>query len=187
LIRAVVAQHPIVAGGGLGPALDLGCGTGFVAVALSDLPVTPLVGVDLSPRMLELAAEKQRYAELHEADLMDFLAEDARCWRLIVAADVLIYFGALAELLTLAHSRLEPGGWFVLSLEELLPGAPGSVRDSGDWALQCQGRYAHNVNYVAASARSAGFAIRTLQRQTVRFEGEAPVAGFLVVLERGAA
>jgi predicted TPR repeat methyltransferase len=185
LIRAVLARHPVIAAGGcLGPVLDLGCGTGFVAVALSDLPVAPLVGVDLSPRMLEAAAAKQRYAELHEADLMQFMAEDDRRWRLIVAADVLIYFGALAELLTLAHSRLEPGGWFVLSLEELLPGAPGSVRDGGDWALQCQGRYAHSMDYVAASARQAGYAIRTLERQTVRFEGEAPVAGFLVVLER---
>ena len=188
LIRAVLARHPVIAAGGcLGPALDLGCGTGFVAVALSDLQVAPLVGVDVSPRMLEAAAEKQRYAELHEADLMSFLAEDERRWRLILAADVLIYFGALTELLTIAHARLEPGGWFVLSLEELLPGAAGSVPDNGDWALQCQGRYAHSMDYVAASARNAGFAIRTLERQTVRFEGEAPVAGFLVVLERGAA
>jgi predicted TPR repeat methyltransferase len=186
LIRSVLAQHPtIVAGECLGPALDLGCGTGFVAVALSDLPVAPLVGVDLSPRMLEAAAKKQRYAELHEADLMTFLAADERRWRLILAADVLIYFGALTELLTIAHGRLEPGGWFVLSLEELLPGEAGSVPDNGDWALQCQGRYAHSMDYVAASVRNTGFAIRTLERQTVRFEGEAPVAGFLVVLERG--
>ena len=188
LIRAVLARHPVIASGGcLGPALDLGCGTGFVAVALSDLPVAPLIGVDLSPRMLEAAAAKQRYAELHEADLMNFLAEDDRRWRLIVAADVLIYFGALAELLTLTRSRLEPGGWFVLSLEELLPGAAGSVRVGGDWALQCQGRYAHSMDYVASSARQAGYAICTLERQTVRFEGEAPVAGFLIVLERAAA
>jgi predicted TPR repeat methyltransferase len=185
LIRSVLAQHPIiVAGECLGPALDLGCGTGLVAVALSDLPVAPLVGVDLSPRMLEAAAKKQRYAELHEADLMTFLAADERRWRLILAADVLIYFGALTELLTIAHGRLEPGGWFVLSLEELLPGEAGSVPDNVDWALQCQGRYAHSMDYVAASVRNAGFAIRTLERQTVRFEGKAPVAGFLV-LERG--
>jgi predicted TPR repeat methyltransferase len=186
LIRAVLARHPAIAAGAcLGPALDLGCGTGFVAVALSDLPVAPLIGVDLSPRMLEAAAAKQRYAELHETDLMQFMVEDDRRWQLIVAADVLVYFGALAELLTLARSRLEPGGWFAFSLEELLPGAPGSVRDSGDWALQCQGRYAHSMDYVVASARETGYAIRTLERQTVRFEGEAPVAGFLVVLERG--
>ena len=188
LIRAVLARHPVIAAGGcLGPALDLGCGTGFVAVALFDLQVAPLIGVDVSPRMLEAAAEKQRYAELHEADLMNFLTEDERRWQLILAADVLIYFGALTALLTIAHARLEPGGWLVFSLEELLPRVPGSVPDNGDWALQCQGRYAHSMDYVAASARNAGFAIRTLERQTVRFEGEAPVAGFLVVLERGAA
>ncbi|MBV8576373.1 MAG: tetratricopeptide repeat protein, partial [Acetobacteraceae bacterium] len=35
-----------------GPVLDLGCGTGLVAVAVSDLPLRPMIGVDLSPAML---------------------------------------------------------------------------------------------------------------------------------------
>ncbi len=78
---------------------------------------------------------------------MTFLAADERRWRLILAADVLIYFGALTDLLTIAHGRLEPDGWFVLSLEELLPAEAGSVPDNVDWALQCQGRYAHSMDY----------------------------------------
>ncbi|HME28129.1 MAG TPA: methyltransferase domain-containing protein [Acetobacteraceae bacterium] len=185
LIHTVLARHPtIVAGDRLGPALDLGCGTGLAAVALSDLPVAPLVGLDVSPRMLQAAAAKQLYAELHEADLMRFLAEDTRRWRLILAADVLIYFGALAELLAAAFDRLEPSGWFVFSLEELLPDHDGRVPGDGDWALQRQGRYAHSIGYVIAAAGNAGFAVRVLERQTVRFEADAPVAGIFVVLER---
>jgi predicted TPR repeat methyltransferase len=168
----------------LGPALDLGCGTGFVAVALSDLPVSPIVGVDASQCMLEAAAAKQLYAELHEADLLRFLSDDARSWRLTLAADVLCYFGALADVLAAARRRLEPGGWFVFSLEELLPDRAGAMPGNGTWALQRQGRYAHSRSYVAASARDAGFAVRSLEQETLRFEGNAPVPGLLAVLER---
>jgi predicted TPR repeat methyltransferase len=185
LIRSLVSRHPAIAvGEPLGPALDLGCGTGFVAVALSDLAVKPLVGVDMSRRMLQSAEAKRLYAELHEADLGSFLSEDARHWRLITAGDVLVYFGALAELLGAVHSRLEPGGWFVFSVEELLPEQGAGVAATGDWAVQRQGRYAHSINYLFESAVHAGFAVRSLERQTIRFEVEAPVSGILAVLER---
>jgi len=90
----------------------------------------------------------------------------------------------LPDMLDAVHSRLEPGGWFIFSLEELLPDHDGTVHGNGDWALQRMGRYAHSMSYVANVARDAGFAIRTLERQAVRQEADAPVAGFYVVLER---
>jgi protein O-GlcNAc transferase len=102
--------------------------------------------------MLAAAAAKLLYAELHEADLMDFLIEDTRRWQLMLAADVLIYFGALDELLGAARSRLEPGGWFVFSLEELLPDHDGVVPGDGDWALQRQGRARWNVKRCGSKA-----------------------------------
>jgi len=185
LIRAAVMQHPLVAAGErLGPALDLGCGTGLVAVVLSGLPVGPLVGVDVSTRMLAQAANKQLYAELREADLMQQLAEDPTAWKLILAADVLIYFGKLSEVLAAVHSRLEPGGWFVFSVEELLPDHDGNVHGNGDWALERMGRYAHSMSYVAGVVREAGFAVRTFEREVVRYEADAPVAGIFAVVER---
>jgi len=185
LIRRALGAHPaIAAGDGLGQALDLGCGTGLVAVALSDLPIGALVGVDISSRMLAHAAAKQLYAELHEADLMHFLAEDARHWQLVAAADVLCYFGTLHDVFAAVHTRLEPGGWFVFSVEELLPDHDGTMLGGGEWASQPQGRYAHSLAYVAYAAREAGFTVRTLERQTVRHETNAPVAGIFAVLER---
>ena len=66
-----------------------------------------------------------------------------RRWPLILAADVLCYFGDLDDVFAAAYQRLAPGGWFVGSVEELLPDAQGAIPGNGDWALQRQGRYAH--------------------------------------------
>lgn len=185
LIRAALAGHPaIVAGKRLGPALDLGCGTGLVAVAVSDLPIGPIVGVDVAPRMLAQAAATRLYAELREADLMQLLADDVTRRPLILASDVLCYFGALEDVLAAVHARLEPGGWLIFSVEELLPDHDGTLYGNGDWALQRQGRYAHAMNYVAKVVRNLDFTVRTLERETLRFEADAPVAGIFAILER---
>jgi predicted TPR repeat methyltransferase len=185
LMRSALAKHPAVAAGiHLGPALDLGCGTGFLAVALSDLPIAPIVGVDISSRMLEQAAEKQIYSKLHEADIVSFLTNDATQWRLILAGDVLVYFGELREVLAAAYARLAPGGWFAFSVEELLPDHDDTIPGNGDWMLHRSGRYAHSIGYVAAVSAKAGFSVRVLERQTLRFEADAPVGGIFVTLER---
>lgn len=181
LMRAAVAAHlPRAAGETIGPVLDLGCGTGLVGVALSDLPLAPLVGVDLSPRMLALAAAKHLYAELHESEICAFLAADARGWRLILAADVFCYIGALEPVLAAAHARLLPGGRLMFSAEELL----GPYMGNGDWALGRQGRYAHTEAYILRAARQAGLTVTALTREVQRQDAGGPVAGFLVVLER---
>jgi predicted TPR repeat methyltransferase len=185
LIRDALTRHPtILAGERLGPVLDLGCGTGLAAVAISDLPIGPIVGVDVSSSMLAHAAKKQLYAELRDADLMQVLTENAARWRLILASDVLCYFGALEDILAAVHARLEPGGWFIFSVEELLADHDGIVRGNGDWVLQRQGRYAHTADYIVSVARDLGFTIRTLEHQAMRYEADAPVAGIFVVLER---
>jgi len=185
LIRAALTRHPaIVAGERLGPALDLGCGTGLVAVAISDLPIGPIIGVDVSPRMLAAAAAKQLYAELREVDLMHLLSEDVTCWRLIVAADVFCYFGSLRDVLAAVHARLDPGGWIIFTVEELLPDHDGAMHGNGDWSLQRQGRYAHTMGYLATVAKSLYYNVRILERQALRYEADVPVAGIFVILER---
>jgi len=134
--------------------------------------------------MLEVAAAKKIYSELHEADLLNLLAETATSWPLVIAADVLIYFGALDQVLTAVHAALEPGGCFIFSLEELLPHFDGTMPGNGNWALGWNGRYSHAFAYVATSAQAAGFAIRSIEHQAVRFEADAPVSGIFAVLER---
>src|SRR6202034_2086438 len=93
LIRRQVIEFAALAN--TGPVLDLGCGTGLIALALSDLPLGPFTGIDVSPRMLEHARAKGLYSSLREARLPAALRDDTTLWRLILAGDVLCYFGAL--------------------------------------------------------------------------------------------
>ncbi len=172
-IRRVLLQY-IDAGNPNGPILDLGCGTGLVGVAVADLRIGSITGVDVSARMLAEAAAKGLYAALHEADVLDWLAEDHRAWNLILAGDMACYFGALDPLLTAVRQRLSPDGWFVFSVE---------AADGDSWSLQRQGRYGHAKTYLIDALRAAGLTVRTIQDQVIRLEAGAPVPGYLIVAQ----
>jgi predicted TPR repeat methyltransferase len=183
LIRAaLLAQRPAAeTGAPIGPLLDLGCGTGLVGVALSDLRISRLVGVDISGLMLHQARAKHLYTELREADLEAVLADPALApaedWAVITAADVFCYFGDLAAVLAAAHARLRPGGIFIFSVEALAAPPDG-------WQLAANGRYRHGAGYLAAAAQACGFAVRSLAAEALRDEDGTSVDGFIVTLER---
>jgi predicted TPR repeat methyltransferase/thioredoxin-like negative regulator of GroEL len=184
-IRCILLNHPRVASGlSLGKALDLGCGTGLVALAIGDLPIESFTGVDLSPRMLAHAAAKRLYVELREGDIISDLTRHDDQWPLIVAADVLCYMGALEDLFGLVHARLAPGGWFVFSVERMLPDHLGTMPGNGNWALQRQGRYAHAEHYVYEALCAAGFRLLRMDRPVVRQEAGSDVPGLLLAVER---
>ena len=165
--------------GELGPVLDLGCGTGLIGVVLSDLACHPLVGVDLSGRMLAAAGEKQIYDELIQADIETVLGDPRRCWRTVLAADVLCYFGALEAVLGAVAARLEIGGRLLFSVEVLCDGDGAS-----DWLLRGQGRYAHTRDYVERCLVGAGLRIGAIRAEVLRQEGGRDVDGLLIVAER---
>jgi predicted TPR repeat methyltransferase len=164
--------------------LDLGCGTGLLAAVLADLKLGPFVGVDIAARMLEQAAAKQIYAELHEADVLNFLRDDERSWQVVLAGDVLCYFGALDELFVAVRARLAPDGLFVFTVELLQPDRDGAIPGNGDWALGRQGRYAHAEHYVTRVALSAGLTVQQVTPDVLRNEADTPVLGLVVVLGR---
>lgn len=69
--------------GGIGPALDIGCGSGAVGVALSGMRID---GVDLSPEMLAAAVKKGLYTRLIEADVLKRLPLDTASYQGIISA-----------------------------------------------------------------------------------------------------
>ncbi|MFN8633892.1 MAG: tetratricopeptide repeat protein [Chloroflexota bacterium] len=154
--------------------LDLGCGTGLCGVEVRPF-ARRLVGIDLSPGMLEQARARGIYDELHEAELTSALADVPESFDLILAGDVLTYFGDLRPVLTGVAGALRPGGLLVLSVEQL---------QAGDVHLHDGGRYAHSPRYLREATRAAGLHEVTMRECTVRLERGEPVAGCVGVFRR---
>ena len=109
----------------LGPrrALDLGAGTGQTSQMLQRLyPGVELTLVDPSSEMIALASEKLPRAEVAVEDAADFLRTSGARWDLIVAIGLLELVPDQFELLSLAASRLVPGGHLVVTHEPRLTG-----------------------------------------------------------------
>jgi predicted TPR repeat methyltransferase len=153
-------------------AIDLGCGTGLAASAFAR-SVDHLIGVDLSPRMIERARTTGLYAELDVADMLQGLRvrPDASA-DLILAADAMVYVADLAPVLKEASRVLAPGGLLAFTTET--HGGEGVVIGHGL-------RYAHAAAYVCAAVESAGLELSLLEDRSARNEDNAPVPGLVVV------
>jgi predicted TPR repeat methyltransferase len=165
----------------LGRVLDLGCGTGLIGVLIADIPREHLTGIDLSANMLSEARTKGIYDDLVAADIPVWLAASDEVWDLVLAADVLCYFGALEELFAIMWHRLRQGGGMVVSIE-LDPAADGP-----DWRLGGQGRFMHRRDYVLRCLAEADLDVTALREETLRFEHGTAVPGLVIAARRRAA
>lgn len=157
--------------------LDLGCGTGLFGEEIKGIKKR-LVGVDLSPRMIDKARQRGLYDELIVGDLLDHLADAAPGqFDLIAATDVFNYVGNLLPVFEQASRILKPESWFTFSIE-----AP--AQDSGDFILDQTGRYQHNRNYLARLGTQFGFIQANLTEACLREEKGEPVAGYLYLLKK---
>ena len=158
--------------------VDLGCGTGLSGEALFQR-AGRLEGFDLSQNMLQKAAEKGRYHHLGQADLLLTPSESGlfgggltRCRAdLAIAADVLMYLGALDSLMENVLLLMKPGGLFLFSVEE---GAADTK-----FTLQPSLRYAHSSAYVESLLKRFGFVVRAKRCATLRKDAGEPVPGIL--------
>lgn len=157
---------------------DLGCGTGLSGAEFKDISVL-LHGVDLSPKMLELANQKNIYHKLSQLDLIEFLKEAVLPYDLLLAADSLNYVGDLTEFFHATHHALTPSGLILFSLENL-----GNNPDNQPWQLQKSGRFAHSENYIKTKATQHGFEIIALEKSSLRRQNYEPVMGWLCLLQR---
>jgi predicted TPR repeat methyltransferase len=153
--------------------MDAGCGTGLAAPVLKPFAAR-LDGVDLSPAMVERAAERQLYDELVVGELVGTLAARAGHYDLVVAADVLVYLGDLEPVMRAARAALKPGGAFAFTVEK----ADGIE----SYVLGPKQRYAHAAEYVDGTAALAGFTVALMEDAVTRRDAGHDVPGLVVVL-----
>jgi predicted TPR repeat methyltransferase len=153
---------------------DIGCGTGLCAPFLRPL-ARRLVGVDLSPEMLDKARGRGLYDALIEAELTAFLRQYSASFDLVVVADTLVYFGDLAPPLAAAAGALRPGGRIVFNLErDQAPTRQG-------YRLNEYGRFVHDESHLRQRLAAAGFTILALDVAAIREQAREPVEGLLVL------
>jgi predicted TPR repeat methyltransferase len=152
--------------------LDTGCGTGLCGALLRPY-AKRLIGVDLSPGMLEKARDKGIYDDLVEAELTEFFQENRNCYDLVVSADTLVYFGSLTNVLKGMREALVDDGILAFTVEKLDEGT--------DYRLLHTGRYAHALEYLTNQLQQTGFRALMIEEVNLRSERFRPVMGWLVV------
>lgn len=156
--------------------LDLGCGTGLGAELLRPF-ASEIVGVDLAPGMIEVARAKGLYDALHVAEVEQFLTAGEDTFDLILASNVLIYFGPLEGLLAAVAARLAPGGLLLFDVEQ---------DDAAPHAFHAGGRFAHSESYLRDALSGASLALRALEPVTMRQEAGEPVPALVCLAARTA-
>jgi predicted TPR repeat methyltransferase len=170
-------QTHIQTGSRLLNVLDAGCGTGLCGPGLRKISET-LTGVDLSENMIRRARARECYDELVVSDLCQFMDSSPTGFDAIVSSDVLIYFGALEEVIQAAHRALKPNGLLAVTLEALL-----DLR-SEPYVLQVNGRYSHTESYVRSVLAQSRFDVLTIEQQWLRREKGKEVTFHVVVARR---
>lgn len=156
-------------------ALDLGCGTGLMGQVIKPR-VRTLEGVDLSPRMVKLAASKHVYDALRVSDaLTDLVDRQAADLDLVLAADVFCYLGDLRPLLSAVAAKTKPGAIIAFSVEGSQEGGRFSLKDSL--------RYGHSSASVARDLAKTGWHLLLERPVVVRTDAGKPVDGMIFVAQ----
>lgn len=176
LVRAIVDGLPI------GTALDAACGTGRHAAHLAELGHL-VIGVDASPDMLAVAAEKVRDAAFHRAELTSIPLPD-RSVDLAVCALALCHVPDLVPAFAEFARVLRPGGHLVISDPHVLLSylRPTLARTPGpDGRPTTFTEYHRQLSDYLAAAPPVGFQVRHCAEPRIRTK-ESAAAGVPTVV-----
>ncbi|MES2602688.1 MAG: methyltransferase domain-containing protein [Pseudomonadota bacterium] len=155
--------------------IDLGCGTGLAGREFASLS-DELIGIDLSPGMIERARATGLYARLDVTDMLQALcAESEASANLVMAADAFVYVPKLEPLLREATRVLTPQGLLAFTVET----------HPGEGVILGRGlRYAHGEAYLRAAVADAGMTSCAITPASTRIEANEPVPGFVVTASK---
>jgi predicted TPR repeat methyltransferase len=152
--------------------LELGCGSGLAGVMIKPR-AAHLIGVDLSPEMVELSRARGIYDRLEVSEITQWLDQGGELFDLIMSVDCLIYFGDLGTIVAAAKRRLKPGAIFAMSMER---------GDKYPYFLTDTGRYIHHPDHVRDAAARNGLEVAYIHESFLRMEYGEEVMGIYAVL-----
>lgn len=145
LIRKVLSSEA----GASGPAIDLGSGPGYQAIALADLGFAPVLAVDTSQALLNELREHRnvRAIETVCADLLDVkgIYGERRARIVVCMGDTLTHLpdaGSVKRLFADVFDVLQPGGILLLTFRDLSAPVDGldrfiPIRSETDRIMTC--------------------------------------------------
>jgi SAM-dependent methyltransferase len=120
--------------------LDLGCGMGQLAVHLAEAGAAEVIGVDISERMLALAAAHAHPRVTYLRDAIERVTFSADRFDLVVSSLAFHYVEDYAGLVRRIAGWLAPGGVLVYSTEHPIYTA---IDPATGWALDSDGNRVH--------------------------------------------
>lgn len=99
--------------------LDGGAGTGLLGEILLKLGYTNISAVDLSPKMLEIAASKKAYKSIEQVNLEDDVAvKRLGRFDIVIATGLFAYAHAGVTILENLFESIKSGGLFVVTIRD---------------------------------------------------------------------
>ena len=136
-----------------------------------------MVGVDLSPEMIEKARERDCYDALTIGDVESILKKE-NMYDLVFACDCFCYIGDLDSIFVSVKKSIATDGMFAFSTECL----EESQGEEKGFILHQSARFAHKRSYIESLATKHGFRILAIKTCPIRKNEGKDVKGILAVL-----
>ncbi len=154
--------------------LDLGCGTGLVGSEIK-IYSKKLTGVDISKKMINQARSKNIYDELICKELVSYLKENRLNHELIIASDVLTYFGKCDEIFNLIRNNNNcKNTFFAFTTEHT---------EDQNYILDKSGRFKHSYEYIENLCSHYNFELKYFEKNILRENKKEPVEGGLYLIK----
>lgn len=155
--------------------IDLGCGTGLSGEAFSNISKR-MIGIDLSPKMLEKAKQRNIYSKLIADDICRGLQTLGAEFELAICVDTFVYIGDLAGTMDEISNALSPDGIFTFTVERL--------DENLDYRLNASGRYSHNQVYIRKVLKDSAMDVLHVKEGVLRQERGSPMQGYFFVAQK---
>lgn len=111
-----IVADAFAAGGGVGPVLDFGAGTGLVGERLARHGIAPADALDLSAEMLAVAAQKRVYRRLFQGNILTGLPVGVYGYKGIVSSGTFTLGHVGPEAIATLLAAADPGALMVISV-----------------------------------------------------------------------